>query len=467
MVILAAILLFVNGAFKVMTSQFQNSDFISDIFNKPIDWFSSLVTAIESFLSSSHAVHTIAFMFVAIFVVTLFFIGLFCVFRLFSFFFRRNPSARNSSAPRAEDASEADNSEDPAFEEALETELENELSKSQEIPEKGSVKEPFNEKASALFQEINVSRVEDYHDFPKKVKESPLVDLDWKNSRKNQQVSPSLSSSSSPQAIDLRKNLQNLISMIVNMIGRHVDELKIAQALMYRCKEDLSEESILQTVHSIKEFLSLCSQNAFDRVRKLKDLPSDEDCILRLISGDTSYAMALLEALMDDKITQAVSTKNMVQRNALFKQASDYACYFGTLAEINDINLASASFELAVEMNPDNPVAWSRCADLYKQLGFEDKANWAYRNVLKLSNQTSYQPQEANARKVLSQYFYANGDSIQAGEFYQQSKSFYDAIGINRPLDRKELEIIELIDRTETNKILQSVLDKKKNHLSL
>lgn len=462
MVILAAILLFVNGAFKVMTSQFQNSDFISGVFNKPVDWFGTLVTAIESFLSSSHTLHTIAFMLVAIVVVTFFFIGLFCVFRLFSVFSRKKPSGGNSSTSHTED-----DSEDSAFEEALETELENELSKSQEIPEKASVKEPFNEKESALFQEINVTRIEDYHDFPKKIKESPLVDLDWKNSRKNQQLSHSLSSPSSPQTLDLRKNLQNLIGMIVNMIGRHVDELKIAQALMYRCKEDLSEESILQTVHSIKEFLSLCSQNAFDRVRKLKDLPSDEDCILRLISGDTSYAMALLEALMDDKITQAVSTKNIVQRKALFKQASDYACYFGTLAEINDINLASASFELAVEMNPDNPVAWSRCADLYKQLGFEDKANWAYRNVLKLSNKSAYQPQEANARKILSQYFYANGDSVQAGEFYQQSKSFYDAIGINRPLDRKELEIIELIDRTETNKILQSVLDKKKNHLSL
>lgn len=439
-----------------MTSQFQNSD----IFSKPVDWFSSLTSAIEAFLSSSHTLHTIAFMLAAIVVVTLFFVGLFCVFRLFCVFSRKKPSSRNTSTPHMEDISE-----DPVLEKALETELENELSKTQSVSLNNSAEKVVSEKETALFQEMNINHHEDYHDFPQKVKENPLIDLDWKNTRKNQQISPSLPSS--PQALDLRKNLQNLISMIVNMIGRHVDELKIAQALMYRCKEDLSEESVLQMVHSIKEFLTLCEQGAFDRIRRLKNLPSDEDCILRLIAGDTSYAMALLEALMDDKITQAVSSKNIVQRNTLFKQASDYACYFGTLAEINDINLASASFELAVEMNPDNPVAWSRCADLYRQLGFEDKAHWAYRNVLKISKQPSNQSQEANARKFLSQYFYANGDSSQAGEFFQQSKSFYDAIGINRPLDRKELEIIELIDKTDTNKIVRSVLRKRSNHISV
>lgn len=343
----------------------------------------------------------------------------------------------------------------------LEAELQEELEKNADISEaeKSENIEPKRENSPFPIPDER-EKEEDYLIPARKPKEKHLIDLDWEKSKTPKP--PSEERKESPY-LGLRKSLNDLIGMIVNMIGRNIDELKIAQALKYRCKEDLSEETIIQLVLSIKEFLKLCQQHAFDNVRRLKELPSDEECILHLIAGDTSYAMALLEALMDEKINQAVNLKNTPQRNGLFKQASDTACTFGTLAELRDVNLASASFELAIEMYPDNTLAWSRCADLYKQTGLDAKAQWAYKNVLKIAEQGQNKAQEANARKVLSQYLYDQGEPIRASELYIQSKTFYDSIGINRPLDRKELEIIELIDNTSTDTIIHSALHNKQH----
>ena len=116
-------------------------------------------------------------------------------------------------------------------------------------------------------------------------------------------------------------------------------------------------------------------------------------------------------------------------------------------------------------MYPENTLAWSRCADLYKQAGYEDKANWAYRNVLKIARKDHDISQEANARKYLSQYLYAQGESAQASELYQESKNYYDSIGIHRPLDRKELEIIQLMDQTASENIISSVFSNNENYL--
>ena len=156
-------------------------------------------------------------------------------------------------------------------------------------------------------------------------------------------------------------------------------------------------------------------------------------------------------------------TNNQLHKNAIFSQTSEYACHFGTLAELNDANLAMASFELAVEMSPDNPLAWSRCADIYQKMGLNEKANWAYQNVLRTSKNGNNLPQEANAYKHLSQYLYANGKNDEAADLYIQSKHYYDSIGINRPLAKQELELISLMDNENQDNMLEAVLHKQQN----
>ena len=139
------------------------------------------------------------------------------------------------------------------------------------------------------------------------------------------------------------------------------------------------------------------------------------------------------------------------KRDALFAETSGYASVFGTLAAMSDPHLATGSFELAVELSPQNVNAWSRLADMYHLLESHQKAMWAYQQVLEMADEELSPQQIANANKILSQYYYAQGNSLQAAKLYNQSKQFYDSIGINRRLDKKEIEIIEIIESRQQN----------------
>lgn len=460
---LIVILLFVNGAFEIMKNQLINLFSFDDALERLSALFTSIADKFEGFFFTSEKIHIISLTFTAIVLVSVFFACVFIIMKILSFFLGKKTFYSSNSPSNEQIHEEPENSsfEDESFEEIEENSV---FAPSSKDSDASQEQEKFDQTKEVFVANNEDSYVDDYKTTSSRASKPSLVELDWQKSNSLNKFNLTTSNfSSSP--ITLRKDVHDLLGMIVNMLGRHIDELKISQATMFRCKNSLSEETILQLVLSVKEFLILCQQGAFNNVRHLRDLPDEEESIVRLIAGDTSYAMALLEALMDEKINQAVNMKNIAQRNMLFKTSSNYACYFGTLAEMNDMNLASASFELAVEMCPENTLAWSRCADLYKITGQDEKALWAYHNVLKIAHRDIDSSHEANARKVLSESLYDQGESIQASELYLQSKNYYDSIGINRPLDRKELEIIELIDNTSTENIVRSILPRRQNHL--
>ena len=451
---LNVILLFVNGAIKIMIYHLVTFSY-SNILSQLSSLFTNIVNELETFLFSADKIHFLSLFLIILVLVSILFVTIYVVVKiLFSFSKKSQETTTNlDNEEKSTDSSE----------EQMNDEDDTEAST---VPSNASFFDQANNTYSSQVKSNtdNESYNQDYKDVVMQKRSNSDINFDWQKQKKEKSFAER-ENELSFSAIDSRKNIRDLLGMIINMLGRHVDELKIAQAVMYRCNDNLSEETVLQIVLSAKEFLILCQQGAFDNVRRLKDLPSDEDCVLRLIAGDTSYAMALMEALMDEKINQAINMKNMAQRNVLFKNVSNYACYFGTMAEIHDQNLASASFELAVEMDPTNPLAWSRCADLYQKQGLSSKAYWAYKNVLKLSHKGNSVSQEANAHKYLSQCLYDQGEGHQASELYLKSKTYYDSIGINRPLDKQELEIIALMDKTTTNCIVRSVLPKKQHYL--
>ncbi len=438
---LAVILLFVNGAFKVMITQLANT-YISVDFDAKLMRF---IEILENFLQQSDNIHLLAVLLtslcLACLVLLVIFLGLWA---LPSLFFRKPKKELPPQHPQTK----------PTIETELEEELMQELQSYREEKENTESNEYIIQNEQEMPRQTQ--RISEKQE--KAPQEKPLVDLDWK--RNMPESEPIAESFVVKEEIKqpLRRNLRDLLSMVINMLGRNIDELKISQALMFRCKDDLSEENVLQIVSSIKQFIDLCLSGTFEKVRRMKSLPSDEEALLSLIEGDPAPAMALLEALMDERINKAVNKTSQTHRNTVFREASEYACCFGTFAGMTDIYLSSASFELAVEMSPDNVKAWNRCADAYRQMGMEDKAVWAYKNVLKQTEKSVDYQQEANACKFLSQYFYACGDTIQATKLYNQSKNFYDSIGIHRPLDRKEIEIIELMYDMQHDKMLTSVL---------
>lgn len=104
-----------------------------------------------------------------------------------------------------------------------------------------------------------------------------MLDLDWKKGKR-----PEADAAVPPidpaalQYKQSRKSLEDLIGLIIDMIGRGVDELKIAQTIMFRNQGENSEEDIIQTVEAIKEFVALCVSGKF------KGLPRKKICRLKM-----------------------------------------------------------------------------------------------------------------------------------------------------------------------------------------
>ena len=58
---------------------------------------------------------------------------------------------------------------------------------------------------------------------------------------------------------------------------------------------------------------------------------------------------------------------------------------------------------------------------------------------------------------MMSQYLYDQGNSLQAAKLYNSSKQYYDSLGINRHLDKQEMEIVEIIESHQKDEIQQTI----------
>lgn len=363
-------------------------------------------------------------------------------------------------------------------EEDRERELEKELQKELELAR--AEKEMFEQREMQEKQRKDAVRREEKANTREREKETKekeqaeekesepkgiVVDLDWKKGklRDLEQNAPTLSNEflSYHQST---KDLSELLGLIIDMIGRGVDDLKIAQTVMFRNQGKNSEDDILQIIDSIKDFIALCINQNFDRLPNASQLPREEDALFHLAQGDPTLALAMLEALMDFNIDRSSMAGIDVKKDEIFKEISVQSCVFGSLAAINDIHLATGAFELAIELNPNNVNAWCRLGDMYAKADSNNKAVWAYQNVLTLADEEIYARQVANANKMMSQHLYAQGNSLQAAKLYNSSKQYYDSLGINRRLDKQEVEIIEIIEahqKEELQATIQKILSQK------
>ena len=94
---------------------------------------------------------------------------------------------------------------------------------------------------------------------------------------------------------------------------------------------------------------------------------------------------------------------------------------------------------------------------MYARAESSSKAIWAYQNILEIADGEINAREVANASKHLSQHLYAQGNSLQAAKLYNNSKQYYDSLGINRRLDKQEIEIIEIIESNHQNEINSTI----------
>ncbi len=386
-------------------------------------------------------------------------------------FLKSDQAAQNGNSILFDDSSRPENQNTLENELELERELEKELAREleqaraekqqteeqqatkqqKEAQEKKSAEKKKREQAQRLVAERTAER-----------SKSISVDLDWKKGKINElDANRVMLDIESLQYQQSHKGLPELLGLIIDMAGRGVDDLKIAQTIMFRNQGQSSEDEILQVIEAIKDFIAMCLNDKFEQVKANAEtpLPQEDEALYHLAKGDPSLALVLIEALMDEEINRGASMTLGAKRDMLFQGVSNYACTFGSLAGLSDVHLATGSFELAIELAPQNVNAWSRVADMYARAESNNKAVRAYENVLELADAEIYPQQVANAEKMLSQFYYAQGNSLQAAKLYNNSKAYYDSIGINRRLDKKEVEIIEIIESRQ-NEDLEATIAK-------
>lgn len=392
--------------------------------------------------------------------------------------FLKTETASSSKAQTNEDFDEPDDDDDGIYNEReLEKELERELERdleqsrlekeSHELQQRQLIdrQRELERQEQRRKENEEEKKEEKQRGEAASAKKNFQLDLDWKKGKipELEQTAQAILSEETLSYQQSSRALPELLGLIIDMLGRGVDDLKIAQTIMYRNQGRSSEDEIMQTISAIKDFIALAVNGKFASVRRGKQLPDEATALYHLAEGDTTFSLAMLEALMDSNIERTTAMTSGPKRDEVFIETSNQACTFGTLSAISDVHLATGAFELAIELAPKNVNAWTRAGDMYAKAGSHNQAMKAYQNVLDMADEEINIAQIANANKMLSQYYYEQGNNLKAAKLYNSSKQYYDTLGINRRLDRQELEIIEIIESRQhdelgdtINKILSS-----------
>ena len=147
-----------------------------------------------------------------------------------------------------------------------------------------------------------------------------------------------------------KKNAE-MITLLLNLLGRGVSETKTAQVLYIRDTQNRTPEDIIQIVKSVRDFIGLCKSDAFKKLPAQETLPSEYEALNALANGDNSLCLILLKNLTRQCLNNADNQTGFMQ-NLSYAKAANYACLAGNFAELDDHNLAHNSYTLASELSP-------------------------------------------------------------------------------------------------------------------
>lgn len=442
----------------------------SELINKAFEQLSFVLNQLNINISELNNIKIIALTLIIsalIIFVLLIIIVIFCnIVNLF-----RRPSSRSVSSDKS-----SNYDPDSVFSEEEQQELELELQKELDLAlaqraelEQKKEQEQLNLLMQNQEKEENARKKEqeekDYqrlNSFKNKIDSE--ISFDWKKQQTPTETS-NINSNIDASILSYKQEvskLYSLIGLLINMFGRGVDDLKIAQTLNYKTQGLSDENDILKLISAVKYFVSLCQSDKFYKLENYQKLPDVEQALYHLINNDVSLALVLLENLMDksiDKTNNASENK----RQQIFSQVSDYACCLGTLAENSDLMLATSVYEMAIELNSNNATAWSRLGDVYRQANSESKAIWAYQNAYSFADSEINASELANASQNMSNYLYAQGNTLQATKMHNIAKQYYDSLNINSSFTEQEIDALKIIENNQQQNIPELIANLLQN----
>lgn len=253
-----------------------------------------------------------------------------------------------------------------------------------------------------------------------------------------------------------RETLDELVCLIINMLSRDINVEKIAQAINYRNQGTSSEEQIIYFISVVKDFIGLCNSGTFDIIENRQVLPSAEKAIKSWALGNNGDCLELLEGLLNRQVEFSSERYGLV-KEMVYAQAANTACLMGGIAGFNNKELAENAYDLAIELAPQDVVAWNCRANMYWADNDKQRAIHAYQKVLDFADDNLYGAEKANADKKLSEYYKEIGKVDKSDEFKYRSNSFYKQYGINTKLTDEEDKILSFIISTQNRNLDDSI----------
>ena len=253
-----------------------------------------------------------------------------------------------------------------------------------------------------------------------------------------------------------KRDIHNLITVILDLLGRKVSVSKIAQVVFFYNQEKYSEQEIIQIIQTIRDFIGLCNAGHFDVLPQTEKMPTGKEAVYAWAHGDTTPCLTLLQAYLNMLMSQSGQEQGLM-KDMTYAQAANCACIMGNIARLTDADLAHNSFELATELSPHSTNAWSNLADVYAAENNKEKAMIAYQTVLDLGYDVMYAWQIANAQTYMSEYYENMGLESKAEDFRELSRDFYKQYGIRQPLTVKERAAFELINSQKEQNLMPAL----------
>ncbi len=283
-----------------------------------------------------------------------------------------------------------------------------------------------------------------------------LKNVLYKQSKDNMENSGNSKTSTQIKTQDKIWDLDQTVGIIINMLAHMVSDKKIAQSIHFLNKGADDDEEIIQLIKAIKNFIGYYNTGKFAQLPNIKNLPVCADALFALAAGNTKPCMELMEALLNAQVVLAQRQKGL-SKELSYALAAEYACTMGTIANLDNYELAINSFELALDLAPKNVNALSRVADLYWQDNNQAKAADVYQQVLSLADDVIYPEQKANANLKLAQYYRVSGKMFKADEMEKEGRKFFENYGIKNPLSEAEKKTLQILLDEQDEKLSEYI----------
>lgn len=253
-----------------------------------------------------------------------------------------------------------------------------------------------------------------------------------------------------------RETLEQLVGLIIDMLSRDVNMEKIAQSIYFRNQGDSSEEQIIHFIGLVKDFIGLCNSGTFDIIENRQALPSAEQALKSWALGNNGDCLELLEGLLNRQVELSAERYGLV-KEMVYAQAANTACLMGGIAGFNNKELAENAYDLAIELAPQDVVAWNCRGNMYWAENDRQRAVYAYQKVLNYADEHLYGAEKANADRKMAEYYKEIGKFEKSNEFITRSNNFYKKYGINTKLTDEENKILSFIISTQNSNLDTSI----------